>query len=225
MKKTIITSFSLAAFAGAGVAQGQTFLDFSTLLDGSGQIFGVPSGGTQTQTFDISAAVGSTASLTVVYNENGYDWRNPGTNGTAGARGTNQPVAANATFTFTGVGCFGFQNNALLTQDNIGYINSSSVGTYTVLSTGSDGIAPTVTGLGTTSVNLNGTQGFFSGGTFDTHDMNYTGSGNVTLTYENALPNGSAENWNIYVTAPVPEPSSALLLGLGSLGLLARRKR
>jgi len=51
-------------------------------------------------------------------------------------------------------------------------------------------------------------------------------SGN-TVTFTNLTGGGGfAENFRVFVEAtPIPEPSSTLLLGLGALGLIGRRKR
>ena len=62
---------------------------------------------------------------------------------------------------------------------------------------------------------------------WESHSVNFTAN-STSHTFEFGVPGGTPGYgaWdNFVITSPIPEPSSAILLGFGALGILGRRKR
>ena len=71
----------------------------------------------------------------------------------------------------------------------------------------------------------NDAAGDYTNGTWALFNINATGAGPLTITVRDNQPNGSNNVLSAMTFDVIPEPASASLIGVGALGLLARRRR
>ena len=196
----------------------QTFLNWNTLRDTSGNLLGDAASG---QVFDLDSG----RNITVSWSGN---WTNGAPQGFAGADALNgvefradQGESISITFAtnFTDVWTLESQRNntGIDNRDGTGVLTADGNWNLTNLNTITD-----LTGDGTNVITYNDPP------TGDRGDFDATFTGN-TFTYDYSVQTGFAAS-NVhesfrFALNQVPEPSSTMLVALGGLGLLLKRKR
>ena len=200
MKKTIITL--AAATLALSSVNAQTFADLSgfdaTLINSaSGQDFALLSG-----SVNIRRTSGTGNTLQQV----------AGINSLRSVFGTG---ATTFDLTFTGLS----GHDIFVTDfEGLGPAESGSFSTDGegfVLESLGNGFYDSITGVGTDTVS-------FQGNVSNGNGLEFSSRNATLITW--TVPDGSNNGFRVGAS-PVPEPSSALLLGLGALGFFSRRKR
>ena len=197
---------------------GQTFLNWNTLFDSSGNTLGGAGSG---QVFDL----GDGKTITATWSG---DWTNGGPQPYSFADAlngvelrANQGDSVSVTFTLNYIDSWFIEsqrnNTGIDNRDGTGELTADGIWQVTNINTMTD-----LTGDKTTILTYNSPP---TGGSGD-FDANFTGT---TFTYDYNVQTGfgapSVHDSFRFGLSQVPEPSSALLLGFGALTLVSKRRR
>jgi len=211
MKLLTLTSLSIGStfiLSSSAMAQSVYSADWTTLSGSEGSY-------TLNMTHESGAVINSITSYSLtIKNDNGRDYYDAGS-GFGGTTGPNADLASE-TNTFS-VSAALFSGVATIQSSDIEkFVNFTDIKGIVLNPTGtatSTFPSPTLGESDSTSMSWSSRN--FG---FDTERTNPDAGGNIWDEYNYTL----SQTWN---PSKVPEPSSVALLGLGSLGLLLRRKR
>ena len=212
MKNKLFITMTTAGFiAAAGSAKAQTYIDWTGLdpaqVTSTGQTFNWTADSGDTGTVDVVRTLG-------IYSEPGVSGGGIGFKDTGD--GTQSSFTTGYSFTFSSaVDLRVLNTESLNNSETTTYLTDGSAWTLIV-----DDANVVSSGFGTDTVTNTGVGGGVYG--FETVES----LGVTEFEWTHSGPFFSGENIQLWITSEaVPEPSSALLLGISAVGVLLRRRR